>query len=71
LASTTSRSNDHQTSGIEPLRSKVSGHIKKGGFYQDGRFATLLEVVEHYNSVMGTNLTEQQKADLVEYLKSL
>ena len=44
---------------------------QKGGFYHDGRFATLLEVVEHYNSVLGTNLTEQQKADLVEYLKSL
>jgi cytochrome c5 len=43
----------------------------KGGFYHDGRFATLLDVVEHYNSVLGTNLTNQQKADLVEYLKSL
>ena len=42
-----------------------------GGFYHDGRFATLLEVVNHYNSVLGTNLTDQQKADLVEYLKSL
>jgi cytochrome c5 len=44
---------------------------EKGGFYHDGRFATLLDVVEHYNSVLGTNLTNQQKADLVEYLKSL
>jgi hypothetical protein len=43
----------------------------KGGFYHDGRFATLRDVVEHYNSFLGTNLTEQQKADLVEYLKSL
>jgi mono/diheme cytochrome c family protein len=44
---------------------------QKGGFYHDGRFATLREVVEHYNTFFNTNLTEQQKADLVEYLKSL
>jgi hypothetical protein len=44
---------------------------QKGGFYHDGRFATLLEVIDHYNTVLGTNLTPQQKADLVEYLKSL
>ncbi len=44
---------------------------EKGGFYHDGRFATLREVVEHYNSFFGTNLSEQQKIDLVEYLKSL
>ena len=44
---------------------------EKGGFYHDGRFATLRDVVEHYNSFFNTNLTEQQKADLVEYLKSL
>ena len=44
---------------------------QKGGFYHDGRFATLRDVVEHYNSFFGTNLSEQQKVDLVEYLKSL
>ncbi|HEY4425554.1 MAG TPA: hypothetical protein VGN10_15195 [Pyrinomonadaceae bacterium] len=44
---------------------------QKGGFYHDGRFATLREVIEHYNSFLGTNLTDQQKSDLVEYLKSL
>ncbi len=44
---------------------------QKGGFYHDGRFATLRDVVEHYNSFLGTNLSEQQKSDLVEYLKSL
>ena len=42
-----------------------------GGFYHDGRFPTLRDVVEHYNSFLGTNLSEQQKVDLVEYLKSL
>ena len=44
---------------------------QKGGFYHDGRFATLGDVVEHYNSFFGTNLSDQQRADLVEYLKSL
>ena len=44
---------------------------QKGGFYHDGRFATLRDVVEHYNTFFGTGLTDQQKVDLVEYLKSL
>ncbi|MGE0546201.1 MAG: hypothetical protein AB7O24_20780 [Kofleriaceae bacterium] len=43
----------------------------KGGFYHDGRFATLLDVVTHYDAFMELALTESEKADLVEYLKSL
>jgi hypothetical protein len=43
----------------------------KGGFYHDGRFATLLDVVNHYNTVKSLELTEAEKQDLVEYLKSL
>lgn len=43
----------------------------KGGFYHDGRFATLLDVVNHYNNCKKLNLTEAEKNDLVEYLKSL
>ena len=43
----------------------------KGGFYHDGRFATLLDVVNHYNGVKTLGLTESEKQDLVEYLKSL
>jgi len=43
----------------------------KGGFYHDGRFATLLDVVNHYNHVKSLHLTDQEKSDLVEYLKSL
>jgi len=42
-----------------------------GGFYHDGRFATLLDVVNHYDSFFGLNLTPQEKNDTVEYLKSL
>jgi hypothetical protein len=43
----------------------------KGGFYHDGRYATLDDVVEHYNGFLNLSLTGQEKADLVEYLKSL
>ena len=43
----------------------------KGGFYHDGRFATLLDVVNHYDSFFNLSLTAQEKNDLIEYLKSL
>ncbi|MES2419304.1 MAG: hypothetical protein V4541_14045 [Bacteroidota bacterium] len=43
----------------------------KGGFYHDGRFATLNDVVEHYNTQKTLNLTTTEKQNLVEYLKSL
>ena len=43
----------------------------KGGFYHDGRFPTLLAVVDHYNGFQGLGLTPSEKADLVEFLKSL
>jgi hypothetical protein len=43
----------------------------KGGFYHDGRFANLREVVDHYDSFLGLKLTEQEKKELTEYLKSL
>ena len=44
---------------------------QKGGFYHDGRFATLKDVVDHYNSFFGLGLTGSEPNDLVEYLKSL
>jgi hypothetical protein len=44
---------------------------QKGGFYHDGRFATLEQVVAHYEKVLDLNLNDQQKRDLVQYLKSL
>ena len=43
----------------------------KGGYYHDGRFATLGAVVEHYDAHLGLGLDAAQKRDLVEYLKSL
>jgi len=44
---------------------------QKPGFYHDGRFATLLEVVNHYDDHFKLNLTSAQKNDLIEYLKGL
>jgi len=44
---------------------------EKGGFYHDGRFHTLMDVVNHYNRHNELNLSRREKADLVEYLKSL
>ena len=41
---------------------------QKGGFYHDGRFATLLDVVSHYNDCGNLQLTEDEKSDLVQYL---
>ena len=43
----------------------------KGGFYHDGRFATLEDVVGHYDTHFGLNLTRREQRDLIEYLKSL
>jgi hypothetical protein len=44
---------------------------EKGGFFHDGRFATLLDVVNHYNTQFNLNLSNAQANDLVEYLKAL
>jgi cytochrome c peroxidase len=43
----------------------------KGGFYHDGRFADLNAVVNHYQSVLGFTLSDRERRDLIEYLKSL
>jgi cytochrome c peroxidase len=42
----------------------------KRGFYHDGRFATLMDVVNHYDTCFKLGLNAQQKSDLVEFLKS-
>jgi hypothetical protein len=42
-----------------------------GGFFHDGRFTTLLAVVNHYNTCFNLGLTAQEKNDLVQYLLSL
>jgi hypothetical protein len=43
---------------------------QKGVFY-DGRFATLLDVVNHYDGHFKLNLSDANKKDLVEYLKGI
>ncbi len=43
----------------------------KGGFYHDGRFATLRAVIDHYDSFLPFDLEEGEKRDLEEYLMSL
>jgi hypothetical protein len=62
------RSPDHRyrTTPLKGLWTRT-----KGGFYHDGRFATLMDVVNHYDTLFNLGLTDQEKADLVEYLKSL
>jgi hypothetical protein len=42
-----------------------------GGFYHDGRFATLEDVISHYDTVLGLHLTDNERRDLVQFLKSL
>lgn len=44
---------------------------QKGGFYHDGRFSSLRDVVDHYDKFFTLSLAEQEKTDLIEYLKSL
>jgi hypothetical protein len=44
---------------------------QKPGFYHDGRFATLSDVIDHYDTLQKLGLTEQENKQLLEYLKSL
>jgi mono/diheme cytochrome c family protein len=50
-----------------PLR----GLVHHAPYFHDGSAPDLLAVVDHYNRLFGLNLTPDQKADLIEYLKSL
>ena len=61
-----SPTNEYRTTPLGGLGTRT-----KGGYYHDGRFATLRAVVEHYDRVFGLRLTETEMNDLVEYLKSL
>jgi cytochrome c553 len=68
--------------GIEPFyaersatgkyrASPLRGIWQHPPYFHDGSAADLLAVVNHYDNVLGLNLSGQQKADLVEFLKSL
>ena len=50
-----------------PLR----GLLQHPPYFHDGNAPDLLAVVNHYDQQFGLKLTAAQKADLVEYLKSL
>lgn len=52
-----------------PLRGLWSH--QKGGFYHDGRFATLQDTINHYDTFLKLGLSEKEKNQLAEYLKSL
>jgi hypothetical protein len=43
----------------------------KGGFYHDGRFATLADVIAHYDVVFDLSLSAAERSDLEQYLKAL
>jgi cytochrome c peroxidase len=51
-----------------PLRGMVAR--TKGGFYHDGRYPTLMSVVEHYDDCLKLSLSAREKLDLVEFVRS-
>ncbi len=53
---------------IAPLQALFTR--SKRGFYHDGRFKTLMDVVNHYDSCFKLDLSSRQKSDLVQYLRS-
>jgi hypothetical protein len=52
-----------------PLKGLFS-HVK-GGFFHDGRFPTLEAVVDHYDNLLNTRLTDTEKSELIAYLMTL
>jgi mono/diheme cytochrome c family protein len=54
-----------------PLRGLWHPPQLKGPYFHDGSAPTLDAVVAHYVALFGLSLTSQQRADLVEYLKTL
>jgi hypothetical protein len=54
-----------------PLRGLWHPPQLKGPYFHDGNAGTLADAVDHYVQLFGLSLTAQQKADLVEYLKTL
>jgi hypothetical protein len=43
----------------------------KGGYYHDGRFLTLIDVVNHYDTLFRLGLNQAEKRDLIAYLKGI
>jgi hypothetical protein len=64
-----SRSPDKKFYRTTPLRGLFAR--KTPGFYHDGRFPDLKAVVDHYEGVLRLGLSDAEKTDLIEFLKSL
>lgn len=71
-----------EETGMDPVRASrgttgayrttpLRGLWHRAPYFHDGSAATLADVVDHYDRVLSLGLTAEQKADLVEYLKSL
>jgi len=44
---------------------------EKGGFFHDGRFATIEDVITHFNAQFALALSDAERADLGQFLRSL
>jgi cytochrome c peroxidase len=54
-----------------PLRALWHPPQLTGPYFHDGNAATLADAVDHYVKLQGITLTTQQRADLIEFLKTL
>jgi len=63
----------YRTSPLAGIAFRTNPKTGVGPFYHDGRFQTLLDVVNHYNDPACKNLglTDDEKKDLITYLLSL
>jgi len=73
---------DAAETGMEPIEAERSitgkyratplrGAFGHAPYFHDGSAATFADVVNHYDVELDLSLTDDQKSDLVEYLKSL
>ena len=52
-----------------PLRGMIAR--QKGGFFHDGRFATMMDVINHYDTFFQLGLTADEKTQLVLFVQNL
>ncbi len=73
---------DAQETGSDPLyatrgetkqyrTTPLKGIWQHPPYFHNGAHATLMDLTEHYDTVLGLGLVDDEKTDLVEYLKSL
>jgi hypothetical protein len=61
--------NRYRTVPLRALWDEARSHRR--GFYHDGRFPTLLAVVNHYDAHFQLGLTSAEKSELLAYLRTL